>query len=476
MSALLFVTVLLLAGVILRLQFRVFHWLYIPASVIAGGIGLLVVQGIGYYPENVQTSLTEITGTLREWPKVLIAFVFAGMLLERKPSPMRDSVGQVGRQGLMVWIIVLGQTAVGLVATWLLIKPYFDVPNSIGMLIETGFAGGHSTAAAMGKVYASEGIDFPSGMDLGTLMATGGLVYGVVTGIFWINLAVRRGWVHPAAEREMADDRGPANEEPPIGYAKVGSETIDPLLLQLVWLFLAVGVGVVMKTAVAWFAGGVDAWLVSDPQVDEAREVLSSKLSASQVLDFPLFIYALFGGLIVRKTLALFGHERAVDRETVNRITATAMDVLVVAAITSLNLEAVASLLVPFTILFVAGAIWAGVCLLFLAKRILPKRYWFPLGLINYGMSTGTTATGFVLLRVVDPELDSGAAEDYALAAPLSSPFVGGGIITIALPLLVLERVPLAVSALAVSAIVAVLVCIALRWAKSAEAKSDEAS
>ena len=63
--------------------------------------------------------------------------------------------------------------------------------------------------------------------------------------------------------------------------------------------------------------------------------------------------------------------------------------------------------------------------------------YWFQLGLLNYGMSTGTTATGFVLLRVVDPQLRSGAAEVYALASPLSSPFVGGGMITLALPMIV---------------------------------------
>ena len=53
-----------------------------------------------------------------------------------------------------------------------------------------------------------------------------------------------------------------------------------------------------------------------------------------------------------------------------------------------------------------------------LARRMLPSEHWFELGLINYGMSTGTTATGFVLLRLVDPELESGAAEDYCIGGP----------------------------------------------------------
>ena len=108
-----------------------------------------------------------------------------------------------------------------------------------------------------------------------------------------------------------------------------------------------------------------------------------------------------------------------------------------------------------------------------LSRRILPHEHWFELGLINYGMSTGTTATGFVLLRLVDPELESGAAEDYALAAPLSSPFLGGGMITIALPLLVLERVPLFATALLTCFVVGILIMIGQRWnqAKIQDAK-----
>ena len=67
-------------------------------------------------------------------------------------------------------------------------------------------------------------------------------------------------------------------------------------------------------------------------------------------------------------------------------------------------------------------------------------------------------------VQVIDPELESGAAEDYALAAPLSSPFIGGGILTVAVPLLVLQRVPLAVSTLVLIAIVAGLVWIGKVW------------
>ena len=68
-------------------------------------------------------------------------------------------------------------------------------------------------------------------------------------------------------------------------------------------------------------------------------------------------------------------------------------------------------------------------------------------------MSTGTTATGLLLLRIVDKDLQSGAAEDYALAAPLSAPFIGGGILTLSMPLILLT-VPLSVVAIVLCGLV----------------------
>ena len=134
------------------------------------------------------------------------------------------------------------------------------------------------------------------------------------------------------------------------------------------------------------------------------------------------------------------------------------MEFLIVAAIVSLNLEAVIQLLIPLSVLLLAGFVWTGICLLWIGKKILPKQHWFELGIINYGMSTGTTANGLALLRIVDKDLESGAAEEYALAAPLSAPFVGGGILTLILPdFLENYAVSLGITAFCVTAVVLML-------------------
>ncbi|MAI34690.1 MAG: hypothetical protein CBE00_10390 [Planctomycetaceae bacterium TMED240] len=477
-----FVATLLVLGIGLRLRFAIFRWLYIPASVLAGMIGLLIIQVD--FSVTLTSHTTAWSETLKSWPGFLIAVIFAGMLLEREPAPWRKSISRVGRQGLMVWVIVLGETAIGLIATLLLIKPFFDVPHSFGTLIETGFAGGHGTAAAMGQVFNHPTIQLDNGLDLGILMATCGLLYGLISGIFWINVAVRRGWIKKQKSKsenvvnagyrpENSPSCTPATR-PMLGYARIGKETIDPLLFQVLWLAIAFGIGLGLQSLVTSFVGFIEAFGDATNTIVKGGEQLSERLTLESIAgSFPLFIYTLFGGWIVRVMLSLLGYENAIDRDTINRLTSTAMDVLIVAAITTLNITAVSTLIVPFTILFLFGAAWTGFCLMVLARKMLPPEHWFELGLINYGMSTGTTATGFVLLRLVDPELESGAAEDYALAAPLSSPFIGGGMITVAMPLLVLERVPLPVTTITVALLVAILIWIGQQWNRRTIIKSE---
>jgi len=440
--AIILTAILLLVGMSLRLALPIFRWLYIPASVIAGFLGLLMVQFVVRTLDaesSVTTLISESVPHWKSWPGPLIAIVFAGMLLERPPTSVGQSLRRAGREGLMVWIIVLGQTTVGLLATWLLIGPMYGVPDAFGMLIETGFAGGHGTAAAMGQVFAMERVGLDSGLDLGVMMATVGLVYGIISGVFWINVGVRRGWT----QRSKVESASATTNPTSIGKAVVRADVIDPLLVQAIWLAIAFAIGLLMQWSINSLAGWIAPTEVIESQ--SGQDQLDKRVGFAAVMrSFPLFIYTLFGGLLLRRVLTMCNQATLIDPATISRLTSTAMDVLVVAAIASLNLTVVTRNAGSIAILIAVAAIWTSICLTVLSRWILPREHWFELGLINYGMSTGTTATGFVLLRMIDPELDSGAAEDYALAAPMSSPFVGGGMLTIGIPIMVLGQFPLA--------------------------------
>jgi len=63
------------------------------------------------------------------------------------------------------------------------------------------------------------------------------------------------------------------------------------------------------------------------------------------------------------------------------------------------------------------------------SKAYIPE-YWFERGIGDFGQSTGITATGLLLMRVVDPENKSPAFEAFGYKQLVYEPFLGGGLVT----------------------------------------------
>ncbi len=454
---------LLLIGFVLRSWLRILRILYMPASVVAGIVGFLLLQ-VAPRPAPLEATASALVAQLRTWPGILIAVVFAGLLLERPARPFHESARLAARAGLYAWIIIVGQIILGLLATWLIIRRFFDVPMSFGQLIEAGFAGGHGSAVALGNIYGKLG--FPAGMDLALFVATFGLVYGVLSGIVFVNIGVRRGWTRRGtadiaadANAPAADANAPAAADKPMAWARTPPDLLDPLAFQLLLLMLAVVVGMALQQAV-WALG---------PPADRLFGTKEQSISRN-IQNLPLFMFTLLAGLMVRHAMALLRLDHLIDTASIKRLTGVAMEFLIVAAMASLRLEAVATYFWPVALLLAIGCAWTAVCLLIIAPRVLPRAYWFELGILNYGMSTATTAQGMLLLRMIDKDLESGAAEDYALAAPMSAPFIGGGIITVSLPFILADfhviwaLVPLALAW-------AVCLWLALRLARGGDAR-----
>ena len=109
-----------------------------------------------------------------------------------------------------------------------------------------------------------------------------------------------------------------------------------------------------------------------------------------------------------------------------------------VSAIATIRLEVVKDGWQPLLILIGAGIVWNVFCVLVLARRLLPDA-WFERSIAEMGQSMGVTATGLLLLRVVDPNYETPAAEAFASKQLLHEPFMGGGLWTsMAVPLLVI--------------------------------------
>ncbi|MBM3306656.1 MAG: hypothetical protein FJY79_12080, partial [Candidatus Aminicenantes bacterium] len=179
-------SLLLLVGKYLRTKVRLFQRLFLPASVLAGFIGLVLGPYIaGRHLFTVIPS--EMMNSWALYPGRLINVVFACLFLGFAVPSLKSIWREGGPQLCYGWMVGMGQYIVGVGITVLLLKPVFGVPDFFGCLLEIGFSGGHGTAAGMAEAFTD--IGFPAGSDLGLMSATVGIICAVVFGMAMVNMA-----------------------------------------------------------------------------------------------------------------------------------------------------------------------------------------------------------------------------------------------------------------------------------------------
>lgn len=381
-----------------------------PASIIGGFLGLVCGPFIiDVIPETIMS-------TWQQLPGILINLVFATLFLGVLIPGIRTLWSQGGSQLCYGMILGSGQYFVGLLVTVLILTPFFGVPHAFGTILEIGFAGGHGTAAGMEEVFNK--IGFPAGSALAYMSATVGIIVAVVGGILYINIAIRKGYCQNIdASKGIPEYKksGLIKEDSDrysISTATVATESIEPFAFHFAIVSVAVLIGWGMLLVVR-----------------KIHPVLEG---------FPLFPLAMMGGMIVQIVSKPLKVDRYYDKKSFDRILGISLDMLVVAAIASLKLDLFLANFWPFLILMVVGVSWIYFTLVYLAPRMLPVN-WFERGITEYGMQTGVTAVGLLLLRLVDPEYKTDTAQAFGFKQMLYEPFFGGGFITATAPFIVLN-------------------------------------
>ena len=428
--AILLLALLLLGGKLLRLRWRLPQKLFLPSSIIAGLLALLLgpdvlgaaaerlgwdALGHGLWGESAFVVWEAL-------PELLISVVFASLFLGHTIPRPREIWDRGGPQLSVGVTMGAGQYVVGMLLALLVLTPLFGLNPLAGALIEIGFEGGHGTAAGLGETF--EGLGFEEGEDLALGLATIGLVAGVLFGVGLINWGARTGrtaFVSGQADQSRDQQRGifAADERPEGASMTVRPESIEPLSIHCGLVGAAVLVGVALLE-------GLQA----------LEDTLWAPAGVEIIEHVPLFPLAMIGGLIVQLLIQRFDRRDLVDRRMILRVQGIALDVLIVAALATLSLDVIGAFLAPFLMLAGAGIAWNLIVFLLLVPRMIPT-YAFERGLTDFGQSMGVTATGLVLLRVVDPQNESPAMESFGYKQLGFEPVLGGGLVTaLSMPLI----------------------------------------
>ncbi len=400
-------SVFLLIGKSLRVRVGIFQRLFLPSSIIAGFVILLCGPfGLNFIPEWMFKYWEQIPGVLIN---VVFASLFLGVSLP-KPSNLWN-IG--GPQLCFGMVAGMGQYFIAMLVCVLVLTPLFNTPAVFSCIVEIGFSGGHGTAAGMGPVF--EQIGFKAGSDLAQMAATVGLISAVVFGIIMINIAIRKGYcVFLNEEKGIPTYKRigliPQKKRFSIATATVATEAIEPLTFH----FAIIGIAIIL------------GWIMLQG-VQSLHPILAS---------FPLFPMAMIGGLIIQAVSTPFKIDQYFDRDTFDRILGFSLDILVISAIGAIRLDLFFENLWPFVIIMFTGIAWMLFATLVIAPRMFPNN-WFERGITEYGMQTGVTAMGLLLLRLVDPMYKTDTATAFGFKQMIYEPFLGGGLITALAPFII---------------------------------------
>ncbi len=384
-----FIAAVILFANFLRQTIKPIQKSLLPVAVL-GGFILLILKQCGIVQLDVEF--------LEALTYHGIALGFIAMSLRTPAEREVGSEGKVGfRSGAVIVSTYMIQGVTGLIITIglaLTVRP--DMFRAAGLLLPMGFGQGPGQANNVGASYQSLG--FEGGHSFGLAIAAAGYIVACVVGVIILNILRSRGKIR------ISTGIRPADHETDYFHAeKQGgiSESIDKLSVQLAMIVI---VYLVTYAATDGLASGIAA--LSEGLAGTVNTLLwgfNFIIGSSIAILLRVILESL------RKKDAI--KRRYQDNYLLNRLSSSFFDIMIVAGIGCINIEEIHGLVIPFILLVSAGTVVTWLHLRWVCRAVYRDYYYE--GLISmYGMLTGTISSGVLLVREIDPQLETPAANN----------------------------------------------------------------
>ncbi len=385
--------ILLLANALIRKSAFIRKSL-IPTSVLAGFV-LLAIKSLGIV--NIPANFLEMV----TYHGIAVGFI--ALSLRTISEGQRGAKGAGLRSGAVIISTYLVQALVGLgisIGVAVLGIPGFF--KAAGILLPMSFGQGPGQANNVGITY--EALGFAGGQSFGLSLAAAGYLCACIAGVIYIAYLTKKGRLVRKEQARLSgsvtvdqfQDRG----EIPL------SESMDRLSVQVALVLLAylctylVTLG--LTSLIATIAPGLSRTVT--PLLWGFNFIIGSMLA--------MLFKAVLN--LLRKTHVMTRQYQ--NNYLLSRISGMAFDLMIVAGIASIDFHDLRGQWLPFLIMAVTGGGVTFVYLRWLCTRIYPA-YRDEGFLSMYGMLTGTISSGILLLRPVDPNLETPAANNLVLGS-----------------------------------------------------------
>ena len=359
-----------------------------PVAVL-GGFLLLIVK---------QAGLVKLDNTILEtlvYHGIALGFIAMSLRVPTADQSRAEKLTGL-KSGALIVSTYMVQGVVGLIITillsWTVMPGLF---KAAGLLLPMGYGQGPGQANNIGASYQAMG--FENGHSFGLAIAAAGYLCACIVGVVMVNVLARRGGVKTRSGevKALTVDYFQDKSEIPV------SDSVDKLSVQLALIFVVY----LVTFLVTW--GLTSAFTA-------ISEGLGNTLNAL-LWGFNFIVGSALATLLrvilsKMKKANVMVHQYQ-NNYLLNRLSGFFFDIMIVAGIAAINIEDLRGLWLPFILLAVAGAALTWLYLSVVCKRLYGDYY--NEGLISmYGMLTGTISSGVLLLREIDPELKTPAANN----------------------------------------------------------------
>ncbi len=389
--------VLLLSLLFANVLKRKIPWLnasLIPTSVLGGAV-LLVLAGLyklftgdvmfdtAFFGGNGMANLEIIT-----YHALALGFI-ASTLKAAKGKLSRKRTVEIFNTGVTTVATYLLQAVVGLGITIIIAKVFMHgFFPAAGVLLPFGYGQGTGQALNYGTIYQNDW-GFDGGKSFGLTIAALGFLSASIGGVIHLNLLKKKKKIKTLAGEEgsiVAEDIQREDEIPMLG-------SMDKMTVQVAFVIISYLVAYLLMFVLGNLLPGMKSVIYG---FNFLLGVLSATL-VKVVLN------------LLRKTGLM--HRQYLNDFLMTRISNFCFDIMVVAGIAAIRLGILEKYWGPILVLGVAGLVVTYLFNRFVAVRLFPE-YVEEQFLMMYGMLTGTASTGTVLLREIDGEFKTPAADN----------------------------------------------------------------
>ena len=384
----------LLAANALKRAVRFLEASLIPTSVLAGALLLLVSELARAFTgeEIFETAFFNRSGI-----EMLEMLTYHMLGLGFVASTFKSAGGKLGKQrtgeifdtGVTTVSSYLIQGVLGLIisliAAAVMTKGFFP---AAGVLLPFGYGQGTGQAMNYGNIYETQ-YGFTGGKSFGLTIAALGFLSASIGGVIHLNILRKQGKIRTRKTEEGAlrsEQVQSANEIPMM-------DSIDKMTIQVALVASAYLLAYLFMLLLGALLPGMKA----------------------VVYGFN-FLLGVLAATLVKTALRLLKQKGVVKRDYVNsflmtRVSNFCFDLMVVAGIAAIRLSILQDYWGVILIMGVLGALLTYYYNRLVAKKLFPA-YEQEQFLMMYGMLTGTASTGTILLREIDSDFKTPAADN----------------------------------------------------------------